>query len=217
MKKLVTIVLASCMAVAALAQPQGGHRHQGGKPDFDRIKAQQVAFITDQVGLTAKEAESFWPVYNKIEDQQKELRKAEMDAYKALDEALRDGKGNVDALLDKYLKAKEANINLHVKNAKDYKKVLSAEKLAKFFTCEEKFRREQIGRMMGGDRGSRSGHGMKGGHKGHKGHMGGAPGEGFRGAPGQDFKGFPGKPGEGFAPRGERPQGQLPPAKEGNI
>lgn len=198
MKKIVTIVLASCIAVAALAQPYGGHRHQGAKPDFEKIKAQQVAFITDQVGLTAKEAESFWPVYNKIEEKQKELRKAEMDAYKDLDAALKEGKGNVDALLDKYLKAKEANVNLHVKNSKDYKKILSAEKLAKFFTCEEKFRREQIGRMMGGGRGSHSGRGMMGGsHRGHRGHMGFAP----RGDK---------------APKGEwaKPQGEAAPGKE---
>ena len=175
MKKIVTIVLASCFAVAALAQPQGGgHRHQGGKPDFEKIKAQNVAFITSEVGLTSKEAEAFWPVYNKIEEQQKELRKAEIDAYKELDKALAEGSGNVSALLDKYLKAKEANVNLHVKNAKDYKKILPAEKAAKFFTCEEKFRRQQIGRMMGGGHGGHKGFGAPG--SGRRGHMGGGRG-----------------------------------------
>lgn len=211
MKKLVTLVLASCIAVAAFAQPAGGHRHGGAKPDFEKIKAQNVAFITDQVGLTAKEAEAFWPVYNKIEAQQKELRKAEMEAYMALDKALTEGAGSVDALLDKYLKAKEANVNLHVKNAKDYKKILSAEKAAKFFACEEKFRRQQIGRMMGGNRGGHDA--MGGGRRGRGGNMG-APGQGFRGKPGQNFRHAPG---QGFGPRGNVPQGQLPPAAGENI
>ena len=175
MKKIVSIVLASCLAVAALAQPQGGgHRHQGGKPDFEKIKAQKVAFITDQVGLTSKEAEGFWPVYNKIEEEQKNLQKAEFDAYRALDKAIAEGQTNVDALLNTYLKAKEANVNLHVKNAKDYKKVLSADKLAKFFTCEEKVRRQQIGRMRGGGHGGHKGFGAPG--SGRRGHMGGGRG-----------------------------------------
>lgn len=170
MKKLVTLVLATCIAVAALAQPAGGHRHEGAKPDFEKIKAERIAFITQQVGLTPEEAQAFWPVYNKIEAEQRDLQKAEMEAYKALTKAQAEG-GKVDALLDNYLKAKEANVNLHVKHAKDYKKVLSADKLAKFYAGEEKFRREQIGRLRGGA--GPMGAGMTGGHGGHRGMMGG--------------------------------------------
>ena len=212
-------MFAACIAVAAFAQPQeGGHKHQGGKPDFEKIKAQQVAFITDQVGLTSKEAEAFWPVYNKIEEQQKELRKAEADAYKALDKALTSGEGNVETLLNNYIKAKEANVNLHVKNAKDYKKILSAEKAAKFFACEEKFRRQQIGRVMGGGHGPQGGPGMTGGHRGHKGHMG-APGQGFGPRGGKEFKGdknFKGdkdfKGDKNF--KGDKPENLEAPAKD---
>ena len=195
-------MFAACIAVAAFAQPQeGGFRHQGAKPDFAKIKAQNVAFITDQVGLTAKEAEAFWPVYNKIEEQQKELRKAEFDAYKALDKALSEGNGNVEALLNAYLKAKEANVDLHVKNVKDYKKVLSAEKVAKFFACQEKFRRQQIGRLGGG--GARP-QGFNGGHRGApKGHMGGRRGNGQGFMPRGDMP-------DGFRPNGDKPFGDKP-------
>ena len=190
MKKLVTIMLAMGIALAAFAQPQGGgHKHMGEKPDFEKIKAEKVAFITEKVGLTSKEAEAFWPVYNKIEDQQNELNKAEREAYMALEKAINDGEGNVDSLLDTYLKAKEANVNLHVKGIKDYKKVLSAEKLAKFYTCDESFRRQQIGRVMGGA---------------NRGHMG-MPGGGHHSKGGREFKGD-GKQFRGdFAPRGPRP------------
>lgn len=172
MKKLISIMLVASIAVLTFAQPQGkpgnGQGHKG--PDYEKIKAERVAFITSEVGLTAEEAQAFWPVYNKIEEQQKELMKAERTAFIALSKALSEGQGDVQNLLDAYLKAKAANVNLHVANAKDYKKVLSTEKVAKFFTCEEKFRRQQIGRL--------------GGH-------GKAPGK-----PSGDFKGK-GRPGKG--------------------
>ena len=113
-----------------------------------------------------------------------------MEAYKALVKAQEEG-GKVDDLLISYLKAKEANVNLHVKHAKDYKKVLSPDKLAKFYTCEEKFRREQIGRLRGGP--GPMGGGMTGGHGGHRGAMGGHSGR-------HEFKGDK--------------RGQFPPAVE---
>ena len=163
MKKLISILLTLSIAAAALAQPQGNKRPGGqGRPDFEKMKAERVAFITSEVGLTSQEAEAFWPVYNEIEKQQRELVKAEREAYQALSKALAEGQGNVKALLDAYLKAKGNNVDLHVANAAKYQKVLSAEKAAKFFTCDEKFRRQQIGKL--------------GGHKNP-----GAPGKNFKG------------------------------------
>ena len=167
MKKLISILLTLSIAVAALAQPQEGKRPQG-RPDFEKIKAERVAFITSEVGLTAEEAQAFWPVYNEIEAQQRELMQAERKAYMELQKALKDGDGNVQALLDAYLKAKSNNVNLHVVNAKKYQKVLSAEKTARFFTCDEKFRRQQIGKLGGQHKG-----------QGHRdGQFKGRPGEG---------------------------------------
>ena len=147
MKKMFAVALAACLAVAAFAQPQGGRGHQGEKPDFEKIKAEKVAFITSEVGLTAKEAEAFWPVYNKIEEDQHALLKAEREAHKALSKALEEGQDS-QAALDNWLKAKDAaSVNLHVRAAKDYKKVLSTEKVAKFYSCEEKFLRKQLGKL----------------------------------------------------------------------
>lgn len=171
MKKLVIVMLAACIAAAAFAQPQGDRK--GGKQDFERIKAEKVAFITSEVGLTSKEAEAFWPVYNKIDEEQRELNKAERQAFKALKEAIRNG-SDTKSLLDEWIKAKEANVNLHLKAVKDYRKVLSEEKVAKFYTCEEKFLRRQLGKLGGGQGGRK---GQMGGRKGQMGPMGG---EGFR-------------------------------------
>lgn len=193
MKKLIIVVLASCIAAAAFAQAQGDFKK--GKPDFEKIRAEKVGFITSEVGLTVAEAEAFWPVYNKIDEEQRALNKAEREAYKALNKALKDGQGDVEALLNDYLKAKEANVNLHVKGYKDYKKVLPVEKVAKFYTCEEKFRRQQIGKLGGGNRGHMGGgrgRGPKGEFNGKgdfqgrgEGQKGDAPRENFRGGQGR--------------------------------
>ncbi len=151
MKKLVSIMLVASISIAALAQPQGEHKKGPGHQDMEKIQSEKIAFITEEVGLTPEEAQAFWPVYNEIEAQQKNLMKAERKAYGELNKALKSGEGNVQALLDAYLAAKKDNVNLHVANAKSYAKVLPTEKVAKFYTCEEKFRRQQIGRLCGKD------------------------------------------------------------------
>lgn len=162
MKKVVVFALAVLVATAAFAQPRGGFQRNGGRldtgrPEHDKLKAEQVAFITDQVGLTPEEAQVFWPVYNKVEDRQTELRKAEREAYGALNQALEEGSADVSALLDNYIKAKKANEDLHLKAAADYKKVLPADKVARFYLSREQFRRNQIGRLAGDKKGHREG------------------------------------------------------------
>ena len=113
MKKLVSILLSLSIAAVALAQNQGGHKHGDWQKHFEKIKAERVAFITSEVGLTSQEAEVFWPVYNKIEAAQIELNKSERKAYMALCKALSTGEGDSAALLDAYLEAKAANVNQH--------------------------------------------------------------------------------------------------------
>ena len=120
MKKLVSILLSLSIAAVALAQNQGGHKHGDWQKHFEKIKAERVAFITSEVGLTSQEAEVFWPVYNKIEAAQIELNKSERKAYMALCKALSTGEGDSAALLDAYLEAKAANVNQHVLNAKEF-------------------------------------------------------------------------------------------------
>ena len=180
MKKLISILLTVSIAAAVFAQPQGKPGHKGQHPDFEKMRAERVAFITSEVGLTSEDAQAFWPIYNKVEEKQRELNKAEKTAFLELSKALKDGEGNVDALLDAYIKAKQANVNLHFASAKEYKKAIGAEKTAKFFTCDEKFRRQQIGKLRGGHDGHKDG--FRGGFKG-------APKDGPReGKDGQDGK-----------------------------
>ena len=163
MKQLISILLTLSISVAALAQPQNGPGKGQHKHDFEKIRAEKVAFITSEVGLTAEEAQAFWPLYNEIENQQKELMIAERKAYMALCKALGEGQGDTAALLDAYLKAKSANQNLQLAASDKYLKIHSVEKVARFYTCDEKFRRQQIGKL--GGRGHNDGRGAPQGRK----------------------------------------------------
>ena len=54
----------------------------------ERIKAQKVAFITERLDLSSKEAQQFWPIYNAFEDKIDDMRKNDL---KEVRQAMRRG------------------------------------------------------------------------------------------------------------------------------
>ena len=131
------------------AQAQPTHKHNGWQ---ERIQSEKIAFLTVELNLSPEEAQVFWPVYNKIAAEKKELNKAVKTSYKALLEALNSDTATdkeIDKLLDDYLAAKQANKEAGKGDVKEFRKVLPSKKVAKLYVAEEKFRRQQLQKMRG--------------------------------------------------------------------
>ena len=146
MKKIISVFL-SLALVAGLAQAQNNKQDQkkGGNDWREKVRAEQVAFITSELDLTESEAQAFWPVYNDVQKQRREAFQATGQAFKALSEG---ANGNDAAnLLDKYLDAKSAGEKVEAEAVARYKKVLPVSKVAKLLLAEEKFRQKQIHRL----------------------------------------------------------------------
>lgn len=152
MKKIMTIfaivATMTCMSVSAQA-------HRGRGEDWkEKMKAEKIAFLTLEVGLTPEEAQAFWPVYNQIETEKDEAMFAMIKAYKEMRKAIEEKKGDkeISALLDKYLETQKKLNDIENGIAARYKTVLPVEKVAKLYVAEEEFRRQQIRRLHhGGD------------------------------------------------------------------
>ena len=172
MKKIISVlVLAALMSVAAFAQKheKGGKNKEEWR---DKVRAEQVAFLTSELNLSEAEAQKFWPVYNDIQTSRRAAYKESFDAMKALEEGLQ--KGDAGDLLDKYIGTKKKIQDLDNESVDKYLKVLSKEKVAKLVLSQERFRHKQIGKLGGGPQGGRPG-GPQGG-----------PGR-FNGRPMEDF------------------------------
>lgn len=157
MKKLISVFCAiALVSVVAYAQPKTHKgKHNGGEEWREKVRAEQVAFLTSELNLTEAEAQAFWPVYNDVQNQRRDAFKVSGDAFKALQEGLDEGK-DVSPLLDAYLDAKKACDKIDADALARYKKVLPVEKVAKLLLAEEKFRHQQIGKL-GGKGGNRPG------------------------------------------------------------
>lgn len=115
----------------------------------EKFMSEKIAFLTTETGLTPQEAQSFWPVYNQVSKDRWETRGKVMDAYRKLEEGTKAGKPahELSALLDSYLDAIEAMNRTDIEAAAKYRQALPADKVAKLYVAEEKFRRMQIHKL----------------------------------------------------------------------
>ena len=160
MKKVISVLIFLAL-VAGMAQAQDKQEKKNGHNWREKVRAEQVAFITSELDLSESEAQAFWPVYNDVQKQRREAFKNAGQAFAALQEGA-EGK-DADKLLDQYLAAKKAGEKMEADAVARYKKVLPVSKVAKLLLAEEKFRQKQIHRLgqgRGPGQGNRPGPGM---------------------------------------------------------
>ena len=129
----------------------------------DNMRSEMVAFLTTETGITSAEAEKFWPVYNEFEQARKAAFKGVMQAYEALDEAVKSNLAaeEIEKRIALYLDAQRLSREIDGQAVGKYLQILPAEKVARLLLAEEKFRRNQINRLH-----ERSGNTHNGGRPG---------------------------------------------------
>ena len=158
MKKVISILCALAL-FAGFAFAQNSQRGQGNRQGRDgegwreRVRAEKIAFLTEQIDLTESEAQVFWPIYNQIQKEQREAFDAVRKAYEAMEKGLQEGKTGkeMEKLVNAYVDAKDKNEGIETKYLNKLMKALPAEKVARYYVAEEKFRHQQIGRLGNGN------------------------------------------------------------------
>lgn len=114
----------------------------------ERIKAYKTAYITQELDLSSKEAEKFWPIYNQYDKKLFELKVREVKKSKQLikeaggPDALNDEEAQ--NVLSKMLSTeKEASIAREKMYTK-LSKVLTPQKLLKLYNVENNFNRKLL-------------------------------------------------------------------------
>ena len=154
MKKVISVLCAlAVLSAGAFAQGPQGPRRGGDNGWRERVRAEKVAFLTEEIDLTESEAQVFWPIYNEIQKSQRDGFEAVKKAYDAMAKGVEENKGSkeMEKLVKAYIDAKEKNEGIETKYLNKLLKVLPAEKVARYYVAEEKFRHQQIGRLGNGN------------------------------------------------------------------
>jgi hypothetical protein len=127
--------------ILLLVSATGMAQRQIDPQTIELIKTKKIAFLTEQIGLTSQEAQKFWPVYNQLEKE----RYALMDKRRELEKGIENPKPGMSEA--DYRKAAIDMAAIHVKDGKLFEEynlklltILSAEKVARLYVSEGKFR-----------------------------------------------------------------------------
>lgn len=113
--------------------------------DNERIKLLKIAFITERLDLSSKEAQVFWPIYNEYQENREALRQRERSQIRS---KIRDSENltekEANELLRQYLKFEEEEEELDKNFIQKVTKVISAKKTLLLLRSEEEFKRQLI-------------------------------------------------------------------------
>lgn len=132
MKRVTALMLLVFLFSALSAQNQDDRQRR-----FEDMKTKRAAYFTERIGLTTQEAERFWPVYNSLQNEKGKLNERTRSLFQ---NSKVNNKG--EKIFD-FEKITDEMINIRVKEATlektyhdKFKRVLSPEKLFKYYQAE---------------------------------------------------------------------------------
>lgn len=118
---------------------------QGRRPGMDKIKSLKVAFITEQVGLTSKEATMFWPVYNEHEEALSQIRRKErVEIRSKMADFENLSENEASKLLDQFIELEREKQELNIVFLSNIRDVISPKKTFLLIKAEEDFRKRLL-------------------------------------------------------------------------
>lgn len=122
-------------------------------PARERIKTLKVAFITEQLQLSSKEAQLFWPIYNEHEEKMEAFRRNERQKFAGrLANLSSVSESEATSMLTEYLNLQEQKQKEDKRFISNLKNVISDKKIIKLIRAEEGFKKrllEQYRRRKG--------------------------------------------------------------------
>ena len=137
-KIVLTTILSLIFVTGMFAQPE-----RMSKESRERIEAQRIAFITQQLDLSPEEATRFWPIYNTYKDEQIKLRRhAERPDLESLSDK------EAASMIDKQIQEERAMLDVKAKMLSDLAGVVSPKKVLMLQHVENMFNKELLKRLQ---------------------------------------------------------------------
>lgn len=149
MKKFFALTLCLFASVLLFAQPQGKPNDEQRKKDWERLQAEKIAFITQELDLTPEEAQVFWPVYNQCWKEVLASHKATREAFAGIRGKQAEGLTDkeMEKKLDAYIQASTRSNQVLADWYPKFKEVLPIRKVAKLYQAEEDFQQRMINNL----------------------------------------------------------------------
>jgi len=136
MKKSLLILVPAFMIISLMCNAQ-----KDEKADFEKFKSQKIAFLTEKMNLSPKEAQNFWPVYNQYEKDRMDIQHQRRE----LEQKTRDENMNfTDQEIIKITREISATFKKEAECASNYNekflKLIPPQKVLQLYRAENQFR-----------------------------------------------------------------------------
>jgi Skp family chaperone for outer membrane proteins len=139
MKNIITFLCITLLCFSSL----NAQKHT--KESKEKIKALKVSFITEELNLSSNEAQKFWPIYNKYDEEQYRLKnKLRSELKKLLKSDVIDKLTEQEAenLVTLKLETDKKLFDLNKEYVTKFKKIISYQKIIKLQVVEMEFTRK---------------------------------------------------------------------------
>jgi len=140
-KKLVWLLLFSIFGLNFHLFAQDNKK----KAEFELFKKRRIAFITKAVGLTNKEANAFFPLYNELQEKKFVLNRQTRKATREFEKAEKEGKTHSEeeyaALVKQIMDSSVQDAKLDQEYITKFLEVISAKKVYLYIQAEKQFAR----------------------------------------------------------------------------
>ena len=147
MKKIFFLIFALMFCSLGWAQNNNENKREAREKWIAEIQSRKIAFFTKHLQLTPEEAQKFWPVYNKCEEERNSIRREIRNSAWALHKATKEGTAtdeDIRALAETYYENLSRETAVQKLHYYEYQKVLPIKKAAMVRMVEERFMNELL-------------------------------------------------------------------------
>lgn len=149
--KTTVIFMFLSFAMLLTSNPAAAQNERGelSPEQRERIEAMRVAFITREIQLTSKQAETFWPVYREM--------KAELDKVRGDGEPIGKDPMEMDdaeaaKYLDQWFERRQQELHVRESYRDKFENVITPKQILALYQAENQFRRQMLRQVRQGDR-----------------------------------------------------------------
>lgn len=140
MKRFLLICFLAVASMASFAQP-------GGRDNKEMIEQLRIAFITEELDLTSKEGQQFWPLFNEFSDGRKSIRTSVKKTEREMSRKDVLTENDILAISKAQAQALRDEADLIEEFTPKFIDVLGPARTAKLIRAEERFKRRMLERI----------------------------------------------------------------------
>jgi len=112
-----------------------------------KVEEFKIAFLTKKLDLTPAEAQKFWPIYNEIDAQRKDIRKNMMEKTRQIRDTGVMTEKHALEIIDAEIAVKQAEVDLEKESVAKLKTVISPQKIVMLGKAEREFKEVLLKRL----------------------------------------------------------------------